>query len=49
MHDSLEYNFILKGLCFFHIVILTGALLYNQIPMLITLFLKEIHITWQNM
>jgi len=40
MHDSFEYNFILKGL-YFHFFILTGSLLYNHIPVLITLFKKK--------
>jgi len=35
---SLEYNFILKGLCLFRIFILTGALLYSQVPMIMTHF-----------
>jgi len=43
-----DFNVLLNGLYSFHFFILTGTLLHNQIPMLITFF-KEIFITWQNM
>ena len=49
MHDLSEKIVIfLKGLYLFSCFILIGTLLCNLIPMLITLFYKEIYITQQS-